>query len=256
MAEDAALAMWTVRIRKTNETPPRISIIDVAIAVTGKTHHYAAQDYRRLLNQYPELGHHCFPFKFPGRGQRDTPVVDVRGIVEIVMLLPGRHAARVRRQAAELLVRYLGGDLSLVDTVCATRGCQEAGPSASSLTWFALTTSATEMLFGLTSDWLRKVSEPFTAQVVSYGADGVRAFFRSDLTLPELRRKASRWKKSHGIAFAQVCVEETDAWLTQRSSAPPPAARDRSRSPVPWRQLRLPFGPAPRAEASTTASLP
>ena len=44
--------------------------------------------------------------------------------MEIVMLLPGRHAARVRRQAAELLCRYLGGDLALVDEVCRIRGFQ------------------------------------------------------------------------------------------------------------------------------------
>ena len=54
------------QIRKTNETPPRISIIDVAIAVTGKTHHDAAQDYRRLLNQYPEVGTNRSHLKFPG----------------------------------------------------------------------------------------------------------------------------------------------------------------------------------------------
>ena len=53
-----------MQIRKTNETPPRISIIDVAIAVTGKTHHDAAQDYRRLLNQYPEVGTNCSHLEF------------------------------------------------------------------------------------------------------------------------------------------------------------------------------------------------
>ena len=68
----ALLGRRTVQIRKTNETPPRISIIDVAIAVTGKIHHDAAQDYRRLLNQYPDVGPNCFHLKFPGRGQRDT----------------------------------------------------------------------------------------------------------------------------------------------------------------------------------------
>ena len=41
------------------------------------------------------------------------------------MLLPGQQAARVRRQAAELLVKYLGGDLALVDEVCRLRGFQE-----------------------------------------------------------------------------------------------------------------------------------
>ena len=45
--------------------------------------------------------------------------------MEIVMLLPGRHAARVRRQAAELLCRYLEGDITLVDEVCRLRGLQK-----------------------------------------------------------------------------------------------------------------------------------
>ena len=58
-------------------------------------------------------------------GQRSTPVTCASGIIEIVLLLPGRVAARVRRQAAELLCRYLAGDLSLVDEVCRLRGIQE-----------------------------------------------------------------------------------------------------------------------------------
>ena len=61
-------------------------------------------------------------FKFPGRGQRKTPVTDVRGAVELAFLLPGRHAALIRRQAADLLVRLLGGDLGIIAEVCALRG--------------------------------------------------------------------------------------------------------------------------------------
>ena len=52
-------------------------------------------------------------------------VTDARGIVELIMLMTGSQAARVRRQAAELLVRYLGGDMCIVDEVCALRGLQE-----------------------------------------------------------------------------------------------------------------------------------
>jgi hypothetical protein len=52
-------------------------------------------------------------------------VTDAKGIVEIIMLLPGQQAARVRRRAAKLLVRYLGGDLAIIDEVCALRGLQE-----------------------------------------------------------------------------------------------------------------------------------
>jgi hypothetical protein len=113
------LGKGAMKIRKTDESPSRISVIDVTMAVAGGNQHDAARILRRLSNQYPEVG-----LKFKGRGQRETPVADARGIVEIIMLLPGHHAACVRRQASELLVRYLGGDLALVDEVCALRGLQ------------------------------------------------------------------------------------------------------------------------------------
>ena len=41
------------------------------------------------------------------------------------MLLPGPRAASVRRKCAELLIRWLGGDLSLVDDVIKNRNLQE-----------------------------------------------------------------------------------------------------------------------------------
>ena len=116
---------WIGQIRKMEETPPRISVIDVAIALTGKSHHDAAQYFRRISEQYPEVGTTCSHFRFKGRGQRDTPITTIHGVVKLVFLLPGRQAAHVRRQAAELFVRYLGGDLTLVDEVCALRGFQE-----------------------------------------------------------------------------------------------------------------------------------
>jgi hypothetical protein len=49
--------------------------------------------------------------------QRDTPVADLATIIEIIMLLPGRAAAGVRMEVCKLFVRYLGGDLSLVEDV-------------------------------------------------------------------------------------------------------------------------------------------
>ena len=60
-------------IRKTDEDPPRISAIDIAIVLTGKSHHDAAQDFRRIVEQYPEVGTNFSHFRFKGRGKRDTP---------------------------------------------------------------------------------------------------------------------------------------------------------------------------------------
>lgn len=113
------------QIRKTDENPSRISVIDVVAAITGQNKSNAAVAFKRLQRDHPAVTANSSDCKFPGERQRKTPVTDVRGIVEIIMLLPGHTAARVRRQVAELLVRYLGGDISLVDEVCAIRGYQE-----------------------------------------------------------------------------------------------------------------------------------
>ena len=118
-----------VQIRKTDDIPPRISSVDVAMAITGKCARKAAQDIGFLKNRYPDVAQNLNYVRFPDalghKGKKDTPVCDARGIVEIMLLLPGRHAAMVRRQAAALLVRYLGGDITLVDEVYELRGFQE-----------------------------------------------------------------------------------------------------------------------------------
>ena len=67
-------------IRKTDETPPRISIIDVISAITGKNTNHAGFQLRRLFARYPEVNTICVNLKFPGPGQRDTAVTDARGM--------------------------------------------------------------------------------------------------------------------------------------------------------------------------------
>ena len=95
----------------------QISVIDVVTAVTGKHPRHAADDLRTVLTKYPNVALKLVQLKFPGRGQRDTPVASLETMVEIIMLLPGAAAARVRYFACKLLVRYLGGDLNLIEEV-------------------------------------------------------------------------------------------------------------------------------------------
>jgi hypothetical protein len=93
-------------IRKTTEDPPRISVYDLISAVVGNS---AAA--RKAFSRLNEVVTQCRNLhKFPGSGQRPTPVVDARGAVEILMVLPGRVAAHFRRSAADVIVRYLGGE--------------------------------------------------------------------------------------------------------------------------------------------------
>ena len=113
------------QIRKTAESPPRISVIDVVSIVTGHNPQQAATTTQRLLEAYPEVSTSVTHFRFSGRGQRDTPVSDVYGICDMVMVLPGKAAGRVRRQAATVLCRYLGGDLSMVDEIARNKLGQE-----------------------------------------------------------------------------------------------------------------------------------
>ena len=113
------------RIRKTAEDPPRVSVYDVLQVVTGCPAYSCSTRWQRLKDNFPEVSTPCANFKFSGRGQVATPVADVRSIAEIIMVLPGRAAAGVRKQAADILVRYLGGDASLVEEVAANRLTQE-----------------------------------------------------------------------------------------------------------------------------------
>jgi hypothetical protein len=115
MASLSQLSDGAVRsIRKTGGDPPRVSVLDVISAVTGDANN-ASHVYARLREQFPEVQSLCTNFHFAGRGQRETPVCCVRGAVTLVMLPPGRAAAHVRKQAASTLVRYLGGDLGMID---------------------------------------------------------------------------------------------------------------------------------------------
>ena len=126
MASLTELTDGTVnQIRKTAENPPRISIYDVLQLVTGCSAQHCTQVFQRLVQNFPDVHTSVVNFKFSGRGQKETPVTDARGIVDIIMVLPGKAAASIRRQASNVLVRYLGGDPTLVEEIAANRFAQE-----------------------------------------------------------------------------------------------------------------------------------
>ena len=70
-----------------------------------------------MVARYPAVKEKILNWKFPGSRQRDTPVTDISTIVEIIFILPGNMAAQVRTEASKLVVRYIGGDLSLVQEI-------------------------------------------------------------------------------------------------------------------------------------------
>ena len=80
------------QVRKTDETPPRVSVIDVICAVMGLNGNNAAMTFARLKDEHPDLTTICGQVKFTDckgrKGNRGTPVIDVRGIVLGELLNP------------------------------------------------------------------------------------------------------------------------------------------------------------------------
>jgi len=105
------------RVRKTKETPPCVSVIDLIAVIDNKDSKQSSATLIRLGEQHAGVSRLLRHYKFPGRRQKDTPVTDARGVVTIINLLSGRRAAQFRAASADVIVRYLGGDTSLISDI-------------------------------------------------------------------------------------------------------------------------------------------
>jgi hypothetical protein len=113
------------RVRKANGL---VSIYDVIRAVTGHEATTIRKTWQRLIDFQPELQTICIYQKFhtTGRGSnQESPATDAKGIVKILMALPGKAAAGFRQKAATTIVRYIGGDLSLIQEVMDNNAAQQ-----------------------------------------------------------------------------------------------------------------------------------
>ena len=82
----AALFGYSIkRIRITDEEPPRISVIDLAAAITKKDASQAAEQVAYVKKRHPEVTEIFGDFKFSGRGQKNTLVSGFRGIVDVTL---------------------------------------------------------------------------------------------------------------------------------------------------------------------------
>lgn len=93
-----------------------VSLIDIITLLTSDPN-YASKIYNRVIHEYEELKDFIIYHTFEGQGQKSTPLVDKYGLMEFLMVLPGKKAALFRRKAAKILVRYLEGDVTLVQEI-------------------------------------------------------------------------------------------------------------------------------------------
>lgn len=104
----------------------QISVVDVIMNVcftqddgslTSSARPNALTYYKRLLSEHQELNTSCVGFKFPGRGQQETPVAGRNGVLQILQLLRGKKAAKFRQSMASLLEKYLDANMGLADDI-------------------------------------------------------------------------------------------------------------------------------------------
>jgi hypothetical protein len=90
--------------------------------VTGASPTESSHTRKRLEDAFPEVGSLFTKFKFPGRGQRDTPVADTRNIAFFIAMLPGRAASAFRKELLEIAPE---DELLDAEAILRERGCNQ-----------------------------------------------------------------------------------------------------------------------------------
>jgi len=91
-------------IRKTGG---RVSATDVISVITGANRRDSAQALKRMCVAFPEMLPNLTEYKFPGRGQCTTTVMDIVGVNQLLRFLPGDVTDVVRYSAGRVLAQYL-----------------------------------------------------------------------------------------------------------------------------------------------------
>ena len=112
-----------IRGMKGEDGEERWSVYDMVNAACEKTpkDEYGRYTFNRIMedgSQYAdEVRALCSNLKFPGRGQRDTPCMTLRGLQRLLMILGGKVAAGYRAVAETTFSRVMGGDRSLIQVI-------------------------------------------------------------------------------------------------------------------------------------------
>jgi hypothetical protein len=89
--------------------------VDLVMAVTSKDRDMAGNVIRRLSDQIFQSSK--FVERRSPRGGHPTKLVSFHDAIELVMVLPGKRAKRVKAQFANIIHRYLAGDKTLISEI-------------------------------------------------------------------------------------------------------------------------------------------
>lgn len=82
----------------------KYSVFDL-IRICGQKNPY--EFWNRLQIKYPDVLTGCTNLKFPGKGQKETPVTDKEGLLKVIGLLPGAISDKYRDTAAKTVLQLL-----------------------------------------------------------------------------------------------------------------------------------------------------
>tara|TARA_R110002110_G_scaffold406959_1_gene627473 strand:- start:320 stop:1075 length:756 start_codon:yes stop_codon:yes gene_type:complete len=113
MANSSALSIWTCdsgQIRVTSNGQP--SVFDMIKTLGGKKN--PRDCWASIVECHPEVVGKTDNFRFPGPGQRETPVAKTKeDVLYILGLLPGTAGRSYREQAAKLFTAFLDNPSSV-----------------------------------------------------------------------------------------------------------------------------------------------
>ena len=95
-----------------------LSIRDVIMCVCGKDGNQANEVWRRMSEtRKSELFPFLSYYQFPGQGQSEQPVITLPDSIKMVMVLPGDRPKLCRMIFANIISRYLDGDVTMCDEI-------------------------------------------------------------------------------------------------------------------------------------------
>ena len=89
--------------------------VDLVMVMTGKDRNMAANVIRRIPVDLFET--HKFVERQLTKGGHPTKLISFHDAIELVMVLPGKKANKVKTQFANVIKRYLAGDQTLISEV-------------------------------------------------------------------------------------------------------------------------------------------
>ena len=99
-----------------------LSIRDIIMCVCSKDANQAGAVWRNMGSRNKEeLWEHVTEFQFHGPGQSEQPVITLEGALILLVFLPGKKALLYKRKFADIIIRYLDGDISLISEIHANK---------------------------------------------------------------------------------------------------------------------------------------